>query len=79
MNFFNSLMAPLGKNYCILFYVFGIFGALLVLLSFGGLMLGLFRKNSSYVMGAYFVSFIYALIIYYLNRIHYNICKAALR
>lgn len=79
MNFFNSLMAPLGKNYCILFYVFGIFGALLVLLSFGGLMLGLFRKNSGYVMGAYFMSFIYALFIYYLNRIHYNICKAALR
>lgn len=79
MGFFDSLMAPLGKDYCILFYVFGIFGALLVLLSFGGFMLGLFRKNSGYVMGAYFMSFLYALIIYIKNRLDYSICIAALR
>ncbi len=79
MNFFNSLMAPLGKNYCMLFYVFGIFGALLVFFNFAGLMLGLFRKDSGYVMGLYIGSLIYALIVYYLNRIQYNICKAALR
>jgi hypothetical protein len=79
MGFFDSLMAPLGKDYCMLFYVFGIFGALLVLLSFGGLMLGLFRKDSGYVMGTYLLALTYALFIYYLNRIHYNICKAALR
>jgi hypothetical protein len=79
MNFFDSLMAPLGNNYCILFYVFGIFGALLVLLSFGGLMLGLFRKDSGYVMGIYLLALTYALIVYYLNRIHYSVCISALR
>jgi hypothetical protein len=72
-------MAPLNKDYCVLFYVFGLFGALLALISFGGLMLGLFRKNSGYVMGTYIMTFIYALIVYYLNRMHYSICISALR
>jgi hypothetical protein len=79
MKFFDSLMAPLGKDYCMLFYVFGILGLVLVLFSFGGLIHGLFRKKSGYVMGAYFMSFLYAVIIYYLNRIHYSICISALR
>jgi hypothetical protein len=79
MGFFDSLMAPLGKDYCMLFYVFGFLGLLLCLFSFGGLVVGLFRTKSVYVMGAYFMSFLYALIIYYLNRLHYSICIAALR
>ena len=79
MGFFDSLMAPLGKDYCMLFYVFGLLGLVLVLFSFVGLILGIFRKNSGYVMGAYIIGLIYALIVYYNNRIMYSICISALR
>lgn len=79
MNFFDSLMAPLGKDYCILFYVFGLFALVLVVFSLSGLVLGLFRKGSGYVMGTYLLALTYALIVYYLNRIHYSVCISALR
>ena len=81
MNFLDSLMAPLSKDFCLLFYVVGLFGLGLAVLSFVGAMAGFFiyKQKSSYLIGAYLISFLYALFIYYLNRVHYSMCIAALR
>jgi hypothetical protein len=81
MNFLDSLMAPLSKDFCLLFYIVGLLGLGLAVLSFVGAMAGFFIYNqkSSYLIGAYLISFLYALFIYYLNRVHYSMCIAALR
>ena len=81
MNFLDSLMAPLSKDFCLLFYVVGLLGLGLAVLSFVGAMAGFFIYNqkSSYLIGAYLIFFLYALFIYYLNRVHYSMCIAALR
>ena len=79
MNFFDSLMAPLNRDHCLLFYLFGLFSLLSAVIALIGFTVGLFRKNSQYVMGAYFISFISNMLLYYFARIHYSICVSALR
>jgi len=86
MNFLDSLMAPLSKDFCLLFYVVGLLGLGLAVLCFVGAMAGFFIYNQKssyligpYLIGAYLISFLYALFIYYLNRVHYSMCIAALR
>lgn len=79
MNFLDSLMSPLSKNHCLLFYLVGLFSLAMAVPALIGLLMGLFRKNSSYVMGAYFMSFITNIILYYISRINYSVCLGALR
>jgi hypothetical protein len=79
MGFFDSLMAPLGKDYCMLFYIVGIFALLLALFSFAAFVAGFFQKKSAYVMGAYFISSISYILMYYTSRLYYSICIATLR
>lgn len=78
MNFFDNLMSPLNRDHCMLFYYLGLISLLSALFALVGLLLGLFRKNSQYSMGAYFMSFLSNLVLYYFSRIHYSICLAAL-
>lgn len=78
MNFFDNLMSPLNRDHCMLFYYLGLFSLISALFALVGLLLGLFRKNSQYSMGAYFMSFLSNLVLYYFSRIHYSICLAAL-
>jgi hypothetical protein len=79
MKFFDSLMAPLGKDYCMLFYIFGLYALLLVLVSFGAMVYGILMKSSRYIILLYIFPLVYAIIIYYFNRIHYSICISTLR
>ena len=79
MNFFDSLMAPLGKDYCALFYYLGLLSLFLALFAVVGFVMGLFQKKSSYAMGAYFMSFISNILMYYFLRIYYSMCVASLR
>ena len=78
MNFFDNLMSPLNRNHCMLFYYLGLISLISALIALGGLIMGLFRKNSQYSMGAYFMSFLSNLVMYYFSRILYSICLAAL-
>ena len=72
MNFFDRLMAPLGKDYCALFYYLALFAVI-------GFVMGFFQKKSRYAMGAYFMSFISNILMYYFLRIYYSMCIASLR
>lgn len=79
MNLFDNLMAPVARDHCMLFYVIGLLSLFFALVALIGFIVGLFRKNSQYVMGAYFMSFLTNMIMYYFARIYYSICLAALR
>ena len=79
MNFLDNLMSPLSRDHCMLFYYLGLISLFFAIAALVGFILGLFRKNSQYAMGAYFMSFLSNMILYYISRIHYSICVAALR
>ena len=79
MSFLDSLMSPLSRDHCMLFYILGLISLLFAVSALIGFTVGLFRKNSQYAMGAYFISFLSNMILYYISRIHYSICVAALR
>jgi hypothetical protein len=79
MNFFDSLMSPLSRDHCLLFYIIGLVSLFFAILALVGFVVGLFRKNSQYAMGAYFMSFLSNMVLYYVSRIHYSICVSALR
>ena len=79
MNFFDSLMSPLSKDHCMFFYYLGLLTLLLALFALGGFIMGLFKKRSGYAMGAYFMSFLSNILMYYTLRIYYSICIVTLR
>ena len=79
MNFFDRLMAPLGKDYCALFYYLGLLSLFLALFAVVGFVMGFFQKKSGYAMGSYFMSFISNILMYYFLRIYYSMCVASLR
>lgn len=78
MNFFDRLMSPLGKDYCAVFYYLGLISLFLALLAVIGFVMGIFQKKSGYAMGAYFMSFISNILMYYFLRIYYSMCIASL-
>jgi hypothetical protein len=79
MNFFDGLMAPLGKNYCALFYFFGLFSLLLALIALGGIVVGIFNKKAGFVLFMMFINMLSNIFMYYVMRIYYSMCIASLR
>ena len=79
MNFFDRLMSPLSKDHCAFFYYLGLLSLFLSLFALVGFVMGLFRKKTGYAMGAYFMSFLSNLLMYYTLRIYYSICIVSLR
>ena len=93
MNIFDRLMSPVGKNYCMLFYVMGLLGLFFALIQVivivrGVLNLFIFRrkavknlntKATVLILGLFSISFFYCLIVYFINRISYSMCIASLR
>jgi hypothetical protein len=79
MNFFDGLMAPLGKNYCALFYFFGLLSLFLALIAAGGMVMGLFQKKSGLVLFMMFLNVLSNIFMYYVMRIYYSMCIASLR
>ena len=76
MTLFNSLMGPLGKEYCVIFYGIGILIFLLMLVSiFGGLFAIVTNKekNIKLIAVATIVNGLTLFLIYLLYRIVYNI------
>ena len=93
MNIFDRLMSPVGKNYCMLFYVMGLLGLFFALIQVivivrGVLNLFIFRRKAAknlntkatgLILGLFSISFFYCLIVYFINRISYSMCIASLR
>ena len=93
MNIFDRLMSPLGKDHCMLFYVMGLLGLFFALLNVviivrGVLNIFIFRRNAAknlnakaigLILGLFSISFLYCLILYFINRIGYSMCIASLR
>ena len=93
MNIFDRLMSPVGKNYCMLFYVMGLLGLFFALFNLfiivrGVLNIFIFRRKAAknfdtnvigLVLGLFSISFFYCLIVYFINRISYSMCIASLR
>ena len=93
MNIFDRLMSPLGKDYCMLFYVMGLLGLFFALIQ--GIVIVrlvlnifIFRRKAAknlntnaigLVLGLFLLSFFYSLIVYFINRISYSMCIASLR
>ena len=82
MNVFNNLMAPLGKEHCMIIYYFGIFLFAMATLT---LLMGIYNifdtknKNKSLVIVlVYFIQAFVTYFSYYLYRIAYSICIKAL-
>ena len=81
MTLFNSLMGPLGKEYCILFYGVGVFIFLLMLVSIFAGILSIFNskdKSTKLVGVATIVNALTLLFMYLLYRMLYNICLKVL-
>lgn len=74
MNVFDSIMSPLGREHCMIFYYIGLF---LFFFALVGLILGLVKlfNKKSFNMGVLFiVQSLGAFISYYLYRIIYSMC-----
>jgi hypothetical protein len=79
MNFFDSLMSPLGKIFCLYFYVVGLFFLGLLILSLGSVVFALVNGKSVYIILAGIILFLYILYGYTLTRLQYSICLATLK
>lgn len=74
MNFFNSLMAPLSRDHCMIIFYLGIislfFAALLLV---GGVFVLFTKKNK--INGGFLLIYSFGhFFMYYLYRISYSIC-----
>ncbi len=74
MNVFDSIMSPLGKEHCMIFYYIGLF---IFFVSLVGLLLGfikLFNKKTFDIGSLIIINSLGGFISYYLYRIAYSIC-----
>lgn len=76
MNNLNDLFGPLGKEYCYYFYILSLFGLIaLVLLIVSSLVMIVFGKNSAGFNMQMVVAVVAYGILYFQNRLLFNMCK----
>ncbi len=74
MNIFDSIMSPLGREHCMIFYYIGL---VIFFSSLIGLLLGLiklFNKKTFDIGGLIFLNSLGGFFSYYLYRIVYSMC-----
>jgi len=74
MNVFDSIMSPLGREHCMIFYYIGLF---VFFVSLIGLLLGLiklFNKKTFDIGGFLILNSLTGLFSYYLYRMAYSMC-----
>ncbi len=74
MVFFDTLMGPLGKEHCMIYYYSGIFAFFLAI---AFVIIGLYSFINKKPRSVGFLYILYAfqmIVLYYLNRITYSIC-----
>lgn len=76
----DNLFGPLGKDYCIYFYVLSVFGfVLLALFLIPGIYAGIMkRKGFDYYLQVFGLSATY-IIFYFQNRLLYSMCEGSMR
>ena len=78
MNIFNSLMAPLGKEHCMVFYIFALFSLFLAVLALvRGFAFFTDKKTSNLGMILMFNS-VTLFLGYYIYRVLYSMCSRSL-
>ena len=75
----DSLFGPLGKSYCIYFYILSVFGLLAsIILLVSSLFIGIYKKkDSAFFLQSLMIVIVYALV-YFQNRLFYNMCSNTL-
>jgi hypothetical protein len=76
-NIMNYLFGPLGKEYCIYFYGMTVFSFMLFIFSSIHIIRHLMNKsktNDSKFFITSFLTILYALLVYFINRLMYTMC-----
>lgn len=78
MNVFDSIMSPLGREHCMIFYYIGL---VIFFFALVGLIIGLiklFNKKTVNVGGLAIINSLSGFFMYYLYRIAYSMCVKSL-
>lgn len=78
MNFFDSLMAPLSREHCMIIFYLGIINLFFAVLLLVSGVINLFDKKSMNKGGVLLINSFVAFFMYYLYRISYSVCIKAL-
>ena len=78
MNMMNNIMGPLGKEYCNIFYVLGIFVLVLAILGLVSFVVQFLDKKTRSNSLASLINSVILFFIYLLYRMYYNICVKVL-
>ena len=78
MNFFDSLMAPLSRDHCMIIFYLGIINLFFAVALLVSGVFNLFDKKTMSRGGVLLINAFVAFFMYYLYRIAYSICIKAL-
>jgi len=78
MNFFDSLMAPLGNQHCIILYYLGIIEFILASILLVSGVFNLFDKKTRAQGGVLLMNSFVMFFVYYIYRIIYSMCVKSL-
>lgn len=78
MNFFDSLMAPLGKEHCAIYYIFGLLSLLMGFLAIVRAIIAFTNKKEANLGLMLVFHALSMFLFYYLYRILYSICSRSL-
>tara|TARA_B100001093_G_scaffold391359_1_gene377774 strand:- start:2542 stop:2778 length:237 start_codon:yes stop_codon:yes gene_type:complete len=78
MNFFDSLMAPLSRDHCMIIFYLGIVNLFFAVALLVTSVFNLFDKKTMSRGGVLLINSFVAFFMYYLYRIAYSICIKAL-
>jgi len=74
MNIFDSIMSPLGREHCMIFYYIGLITFFFAIASFVLGLMFVFNKKTNTKGGMFLLNSITLFITYYLYRIVYSMC-----
>lgn len=77
-NYFDTIMSPLGKENCSIYYFLGIFIFIYAFITLVTALIKLINKNSRQTGFILLLNSISMFISYYLTRIMYSICIKSL-
>ncbi len=78
MNLFKSLMAPLGKEHCMVYYVFGLLSLFIAVITLVRSLMYLTNKKTNDLGMILLINSLGLFLSYYLYRILYSICSRSL-
>lgn len=78
MNLFKSLMAPLGKEHCMIYYVFGLLSLFIAVITLVKSLMYLTNKKTNDLGMILLINSLGLFLSYYLYRILYSICSRSL-